>query len=130
MGTFLSIDEKKQILLIRFEGVVTDEVILERYAHVRKWFAEHGYCGNISDFTNVSSFQVTGHAISLLASNAPLVPESYVRVLVAPQDEVYGLSRMFQMMGSDRGNRVDIVRNIDEAYLLAGIDGTEFRPAE
>jgi hypothetical protein len=130
MGTFLSIDEKKQILLIRFEGVVTDEILLECYGRVRKWFAEHGYCGNISDFTNVSSFQVTGRAISLLASNTPLVPESYVRVLVAPQDEVFGLSRMFEMMGSERGNRVDIVRNIDEAYRLAGIDGMDFRPLE
>lgn len=130
MNTFLSFDNEKQILLVRFEGVVTDDVLLERYAEVRRYFAEHGSCGNISDFTHVSAFQVTSNAIRFLATNAPLVPETFVRVLVAPQDEVYGLSRMFAMMGSEMGNRVDIVRDIHEAFRLAGVDGTGFRPVE
>jgi hypothetical protein len=127
MGATLSIDERRRILLVRFEAVVTDEVLLEGYRRLRQWYAENGYCGNISDFSGVSSFEVTGVAIRGLASNTPLVPGNFVRIIVAPQDEVYGMCRMFEMMGSERGNRVDIVRKIEDAYGLAGIDGTEFR---
>ena len=78
----------------------------------------------------MSSFEVTGRAIRMLASNPPLVPENYVRIVVAPQDEVYGLSRMFEMMGSEMGNRVDIVRNTEEAYRLAKVEETEFHTVE
>jgi hypothetical protein len=35
MGTVLSIDGGKRILLIRFEGVITDEVLLDGYRRVR-----------------------------------------------------------------------------------------------
>ncbi len=130
MGTSLSIDERTRILLIRFEGVVTDEVLLGGYRRMRLWYAENGYCGNISDFSGVSSFEVTGAAVRGLASNTPLVPGNFVRIICAPQDEVYGMCRMFEMMGSERGNRVDIVRNIEDAYGLAEIDGREFRTIE
>lgn len=130
MGAFLSIDAGKRILLIRFEGVVTDEVLLEGYRQVRLWFTENGYCGNVSDFSNVSSFEVTGRAVALLASKPPLVPERFVRILVAPQDEVYGLSRMFDTMGSETGNRVDIVRSIEEAYRLVNICEADFNAVE
>jgi len=127
MGASLSIDESKRILLIRFEGVITDKVLLDGYRRMRLWYAANGFCGNISDFSGVSSFEVTGAAVRGLASNTPLVPGNFVRIINAPQDEVYGMSRMFEMMGSERGNRVDIVRNIEDAYGLAGIEGTEFR---
>lgn len=130
MGDFLRIDAEKQILLIHFEGVVTDESLLDGYRRVRKYFIEHGHCGNISDFTGVTSFEVTARAIRSLASNTPLVPESFVRILVAPKDEVYGMARMFEMAGSMMGNRVDIVRSLGEAYQLAGIDGRGLQKIE
>jgi hypothetical protein len=121
MGVFLSLDEVNQVLFIRFEGVVTDQVLLARYQQARVWMASHGPISSVTDFTDVTSFEVTAQGVNLLAANSPLVPDGYLRVVVAPQDEVFGMSRMFEMMGSLTRNRVDIVRTMAEAYALSGI---------
>jgi hypothetical protein len=81
----------------------------------------HGSISSITDFSEVTSFDVTAQGVNLLAANSPMVPDGYLRVVVAPQDEAYGMSRMFEMVGSLTRNRVDIVRTMEEAYVLAGI---------
>ncbi len=126
MPVLLQYERRRHILLIRFEGVVTDEVLLEGYRRVRRWFDLHGLCGNISEFTAVTDFNITGSSIRFLASNSPLVPEGFVRIIVAPRDDVYGMARMFEMQGSAMGNRVDIVRDFQDALKLAGLDQPEF----
>ena len=126
MPVLLQYERRHQILLIRFEGVVTDEILLEGYQRVRRWFDTHGRCGNISDFTAVTDFAVSGRSIRFLASNTPLVPEGLVRIIVAPRDDVYGMARMFEMQGSTMGNRLDIVREFQDALRLASLDQPDF----
>jgi hypothetical protein len=128
MGVFLSLDELHRVLFVRFEGVVTDIVLLERFEQVREWFRIHGPVATISDFSDVSSFEVTAAGVEHLASSAPLVPDEYLRIVVAPQDESYGMSRMFEMMGSTTRNRVDIARTRTEAYKIAGIENPQPHP--
>lgn len=128
MGVFLSLDKSNQVLFIRFEGAVTDDVFLDRYRIVREWIAAHGFVSNISDFTDVTSFQVTAQAIGQLAAHSPLVPDSFQRIVVAPQDQVFGMTRMFEMLGSPTRDRVHIVRTVAEAFNLLGVEATDFRP--
>ncbi len=128
MGTFLSLDESQGVLFIRFEGVVTDAVLLERYGSVRQWVAGHGFYSSISDFSEVASFQVSSRGVNQLAANAPLVPDDYLRIVVAPQDEAYGMTRMFEMLGSATRNKVDVVRSLAEAYRLAGVERLDLHP--
>jgi hypothetical protein len=122
MRAFLSFDELNRILHIGFNGIVTDDVLLGCYDQVREWVAFHGYCSSISDFTGVTSFEVTALAVSQLAAGKPLVPDDFLGIVVAPQDEVYGMARMFQALGSPTRNRLHIVRTLEDAYRLAGIN--------
>jgi hypothetical protein len=55
-----------------------------------------------------------------------LVPGDLVRIIVAPRDDVYGMARMFEMQGAAMGNRVDIVRNLQDALKLASLDQPDF----
>jgi hypothetical protein len=127
MGTFLSLDESQGVLLIRFEGAVNDQVLLERFGRVREWLAGHGYYSSITDFSAVDSFEVTAQGVNRLAADAPLVPDRYRRVVVAPQDEIYGMTRMFEMLGSGTRDRVDVVRTMAEACRQVGVDGLTLR---
>jgi hypothetical protein len=127
MGTFLSFDDLDQVLFIRFEGIVTDEVLLTRYRQVREWMATGGPCSSISDFSAVASFGVSTDGVSQLAAKAPLVPDNHLRVVVAPQDEVFGMTRMFEILGSSTRDRVHIVRDVPAAYRLMGIKEPHFR---
>jgi hypothetical protein len=128
MGVFLHFDELNRVLFIRFKGTVTDDVLLDRYRQVREWLAIHGHFSNISDFTDVTSFEVTAQGVTQLAATSPLVPDEFLRIMVAPQDEVFGMTRMFEVLGSPTRNNVRIVRTVAEAYRLVGIEAPEFSP--
>ena len=121
MTAFLSFDELNRILRIGFDGIVTDDILLKRYEQAREWVAFHGHCSSISDFTDVTSFEVTALAISHLAAGKPLVPDNFLCIVVAPQDEVYGMARMFEVLGSPTRNKVHVVRTLEDAYRLAGV---------
>jgi len=128
MGTFLSFNQPHGVLLVRFHGVVTDEVLLERFEVVRAWLGSHGHCSSISDFSEASSFEVTSKAVTQLAASKPLVPDGFLRIVVAPQDEAFGMTRMFEALGSKTRNHVHVVRTHAEAFLLIGVESLEFQP--
>jgi hypothetical protein len=128
MGVFLSFDELHQVLYVRFEGVITDDVFLSRYQQVREWVASNGPFSSISDFGGVTSFEVTSHGIDQLALHSPLVPDSFLRIVLAPQDEIFGMARMFGMIGSVTRNKVYVVRTSAEAYRLLGVESLDLRP--
>jgi hypothetical protein len=128
MGILLSLDELHRVLYIRFEGVVTDDVLLKSYDRVREWVSSHGPASSITDFTEIASFEVTANGVSQLAANSPLVPDNFLRIVVAPQDEVFGMTRMFGMLGSGTRNEVHVVRLLADAYQLAGVESPEFHP--
>jgi hypothetical protein len=128
MGVFLSVDESHQILCIRFEGVVTDEVFLSRYEQVREWHAVHGHYSHISDFSEVVSYRVTPQGIRQLAIRPPLVPNDRLRIVVAPQDLAFGMARMFEIVGGKTRNTVHVVRSMQDAYQLLGVESLELKP--
>jgi hypothetical protein len=128
MGAFLSVDKAHMVLYIRFEGIVTDDVFLSRYQQVREWHAFHGQLSHISDFSEVTSFEVTARGIAQLAASYPLVPDNLLRIVVAPQDVAFGMSRMFEMLGSSTRNKVYVVRTVAEAYQVVGVESLDFHP--
>jgi hypothetical protein len=128
MGVFLSFDEAQQILYIRFEGLVTDSVLLSRYQQVREWIADNGQHSSVTDFSDVTSFEVTSQGVDQLASNSPLVSDDFLRIVVAPQDVIFGMARMFEMLGSSTRDKVYVVRTMAEAYRLLGKQSLDLHP--
>ena len=51
-----------------------------------------------------------------------------MRVIVVPIDFIFGLARMFQMLGEKTRPDLHVVRTLDEAYRLLQIESPEFRP--
>ncbi len=127
MGEFLSWDDKARILYIHFEDILDDQVLLDRYHMVREWIAEHGPVSSISDFSDVASFEVTPAGVKALAGNPPLVPDDFRRMVVAPQDLAFGMTRMFEGMGSRTRSDVEVVRSLPEALHLLGLQRFEPR---
>jgi hypothetical protein len=122
------LDKSRRILLIRFAGVVTDDVLLSGFQSAREWIAIHGDTSSITDFSETESFEVTAAAVRQLAEGPPLVPDGYMRIVVAPQDEAFGMARMFEMLGSESRDRVYVVRTRIEAAQIVGVEQLEFPP--
>ena len=50
------------------------------------------------------------------------------RVLVAPQIHVYGLVRMFQIMGEESRPLLHVARTLNDALLSLGVQSPHFQP--
>ncbi|HEX8924914.1 MAG TPA: hypothetical protein VF786_03940 [Terriglobales bacterium] len=130
MEATLAVDRAHKVIFIHFQETLTNEVFLRAYGKARNWIAAHGYASQITDFTDVTSFQVTSNAIRELAESAPLAPDEYLRVVVAPQQVAFGITRMFEIMGSGTRDRVHIVETVEQAYGLLGTDQSQFQPID
>jgi len=51
-----------------------------------------------------------------------------MRVLVIPQTFIFGLARMFQILGEKNRPELQVVRTMDEAYHLLRVERPEFHP--
>jgi hypothetical protein len=63
-----------------------------------------------------------------VAASPPALPPGYIRVLVIPQLFIYGLARMFQILGEKSRPDLQVVRTMEEAYHLLGVEFPDFRP--
>ncbi len=128
MGFVLDFDAKNNVLRVTLDGRVTEAIMLDAYATVARYVASRPPCRGIIDVTKVTKFEVSSSAIRQMAESAPAFPTAYVRVFVASTSFVYGMARMFQMLGEKTRPNLHIVRTLDEAYHLLQVDSPEFSP--
>ncbi|HVG91735.1 MAG TPA: hypothetical protein VNB54_09625 [Alphaproteobacteria bacterium] len=83
----------------------------------------------IFDFTGVVSFDVSSASIRSLAASPPLVPDvACPRVVVAPAEHIFAMSRMFQIRGGASRPSFTVVHSMEEALAAIGLDSADFRP--
>jgi len=106
---------------------MTGVILLNLYATATKYMASHPPCRGILDLSRVTDFEVSSDAIRQVAAAPLALPGGYMRVLVIPQIFIYGLARMFQILGEKTRPELQVVRTMDEAYCLLGVESPEFR---
>ena len=128
MGFVIDFNAGTNILRVTLDGHVTDAILLDAYAAVARYVASHRPCRAIVDFSGVTKFEVSVNAIRELTRSVPAIPAGHMRVVVAPQDSMYGMVRMFQILSELTRPDVHIVRTMDEAYRLLVVESPEFGP--
>ncbi len=128
MAFVIEFDARNNILRARLEGRVTDAILLDAYTIMARYAVSHSGCRGIADISGVTEFDVSISAVRQLAKAPPAIPAPYMRVFVAPQAHVYGMARMFQVLGEETRPNLHIVRTLDEAYRLLQVEAPEFGP--
>ncbi len=128
MNIVVDFDAKNNILRASLEGPMTGATLLELYTTAAKYMESHPPCRGILDFSAVTEFEVSSDAIKQVAASPSALPPGYMRVLVIPQIFIYGLARMFQMLGEHARPELHVVRTMEEAYHLLEVEFPEFRP--
>lgn len=121
-------DEHGKLFLVTFTGVLTDEILLESLEHTGRYLKVSGNRSGVADFSHVTRFEVTAQMIARIAAREPIVPDPFLRIVVAPRDDVYGMSRMFQLRTGESSNRMILVRTPAEAWQLLGIEEPRLVP--
>ena len=128
MSIVVEFDAKNNVLRGTVHGPMTGASLLDFYAAATEYMASHPPCRGILDFSQVTEFEVSPHAIRQVAAAPPAFPAGYMRVIVVPIDFIFGLARMFQLLGERTRPDLHVVRTLDEAYRLLQIESPEFRP--
>jgi hypothetical protein len=131
MGFRFEFDPANKILLMRFEGLVTDESLAESYAAVRKYSVKTDARAGIWDFSSVTEHGESSETIRELAIQEPAMPDpTRPRFVVTPGTNAFGLARMFQIVGGRTRPLLQVVRAVDEALAALGVQSPNFEPLE
>ena len=124
MPVTVRVDRPKKLVVTSYIGQVTNEDVARQIAEIVRNAPYEGEYRAITDFTQVTHFDISSDQIRLVAeSKSPL--EKAQRVMVAPSDVAYGTSRMFQMLAGKTRPNITVVRTLDEAYEALGIQTKE-----
>ena len=94
----------------------------------RRLLAARPSCRGIQDFSSVTRVDASSETIRKIASLPPAYGLGQTVVFVAPRDEVYGLSRMFVIVGEKSRPKAHVVRTMEEAYRLLEVESPQFSP--
>jgi hypothetical protein len=126
---YFEFDPKNRILRARFEGPVTDELLKEFYGLAGGYFERTGARAGITDFSAVTSFEVSPQTIRDLASSPPAIQDrEFPRFIVAASPGIFGMARMFELAGQDTRPNLHVVRTIREVCVILGITDLKFEP--
>ena len=127
MGFVLEFDAKNNLLRGTMEGPLTDRLLLDYYAVAARFTASHPPCRGLWDFSKIAGkLEVSSDTIKQLVKRSPIIPAGHMRVVVAPQDFIFGMTRMLQILSEETRPELHVVRTMDEAYRLLLVESPEF----
>ena len=126
MGFVVEFDAKNNILRGALEGPVTDSLLLSSYEAAARYATSLPPCRGLWDFSQVTSFDLSSDAVRVMATRSPIIASGYIRVVVAPQDLIFGMMRMLEILSEKTRPELHVVRTIAEAYSLLDVKSPEF----
>jgi hypothetical protein len=128
MGTYhFEYGVADKILAIRFDGWLSDEVLLAFYAAAPRHIESHDVGAGIVDFSGVSGLRVSTDAIDQIAHLPAVFVDTIPRFVIAPSELTFGLARMFEMMSEQKSKGLLVVRSLGEAYAALGVREPAFQ---
>ncbi len=109
-----------KVLRVSMDGIVTEQTLVELTAEVRRLFESQTPDVLLVDLSGVTGFEISNEVVRLIARAPSPLPEEIVRVIVAPQDHIYGITRMFQCYADGNRPSVYVVKSLEEAYAYLG----------
>jgi hypothetical protein len=119
-------DHEHRILLVISEGDLSDSDLLEGHDDTTKHVISLNPSAGISDLSGVTSFSVSGDGVRRAAERPSPYKDPMPRFLVAPHDHVFGLSRMYQIVGCETREALQVVRSREEAFAALGVQNPRF----
>lgn len=116
MAVQFQYDAAQQLLLVVFEGNLRDADLVDVYRRTQEFAGRYTIQRGILDGLKINSFEASPEMIRSLAHQPTMFPEGADRCIVVDQDALYGMARMYQMLGGDSRDRLRVVRTLQEAY--------------
>ena len=119
-------DPDHELFVVRMYGPITDDIFKASYAATPKYVAGRRIRAALMDLSGVDSYDVSSVAVRDVSRLPPLFPDPTPRWVVAPQDHIFGMARMFQMLSPSGRDMLHVVRSMREALQAIGIMAANF----
>lgn len=120
MEFVVGFEAASKVLRVSMDGIVTEQTLVELTAEVRRLFESQTPDVLLVDLSGVTGFEISNEVVRLFARAPSPLPEEIVRVIVAPQGHIYGITRMFQCYADGNRPNVYVVKSLEEAYAYLG----------
>ena len=121
MAVQLTVDAKQKLFIATYKGEVHDDEILGLASLVRS-HPEFDESFSITwDFSAVTGGTISTSAMQELSRRESILSPTSMHVIVAPQDHIFGIFRMGQVLAEKTKPRVVVVRSAGEARSLLGL---------
>lgn len=122
-------DPVNKISRCQFEGRVTDLDFRKFYADAADFVGLTNPRAALVDFSAVTSFEVSPQTIHELANSPPALryPER-PRVFLAPAPSIFGMLRMFEIVGERARPNFHVVSAERDAWAILGVKEPRFAP--
>jgi len=127
MGYFFELDDANNTLRQSWDGAVSDELFLSGNAAWKRLLCSRAGVRGINDFSGVTKVDVSSKTIKGIAEEPVRGEENVLVVIVAPQDLIFGLSRMFTILTENKRPHRVVVRTMMEAYKALGMTDPQFK---
>jgi len=115
MPAFYKIDKERRLVMTTVSGVFS---LADAVSHMERLSKDPDFdptFSQIADFMHVTRVELSGDDIHRLAQRTILSADSR-RALIAPNETVFGMGRMFEILRGLQGERgIRIFRNLEEA---------------
>ena len=115
------IDRSQKMVFSTARGVVTDHEVLAHQDRLRNDPDFEPSLWQFIDFTHATRIDLSVKTIQLLAQRNPFGKHSR-RAFYAPDDILYGLARMFQILTDHHKDELNVYRDISEARKFLNLE--------
>jgi hypothetical protein len=127
MPYYLEIDEAHRILRCQFEGFVSADALRDFIHAASRFVEENALEIGIIDLSDVSTFDISPQTIRELAALPPVIKDrESPRFIIAPSPLLYGLARMFELLGQETRPNLHVVRTAKEVWVILGMEEPKF----
>lgn len=122
VGVQVAIDVKQRLVVSTFSGEINDAEFLQVPSLIRSHPDFDPGFSEIVDFSGVTAGTLSILVIQELAQRKSIYSPASMHLVIAPQDHVFGLSRMSQVFAEQTKPNTIVVRTIDEARRFLGLE--------
>ena len=119
-------DREQRILLVVVEGDVQTRDLQTFIEDLRTRANQLHPAAGITDFSAVTAFSAAPETVRAAATLPAPYPDDTPRFIVAPEDYLFGIARMFELVANRPNAKLKVLRSRDEAYALLGIKNPSF----
>ncbi|HWF03624.1 MAG TPA: hypothetical protein VHA06_08055 [Candidatus Angelobacter sp.] len=122
MPATVTIHPGLKLVISKFIGEANESDLDEVTKAVPSLLGFDATFSHIIDFSEVSSFNISSSFLQELAHRQPVFAASARQIVVAPQPNIYGLSRMTQTLREPLLPNIAVVKTIQEAHRILKIE--------